>query len=148
MPDKAHDRNRGFTNDDVKDVIVGELNAHRTPLPTDVQGEPLYMVLLEQGCYKAGNPDGELGEHYKFSYGGRDHLCAWVYQGDDIPGTMPTIGHEFVEAVTYETAGTEIGDPCHGLTQVLEGVKVEAYLSKRLNKCIIPGALAPTPPPP
>jgi hypothetical protein len=154
VPQGARDPNVGFTNDDVIRVIVGELNNGRTPVPAALPhgATPVYMVLIEQGCFLAGNPFGEVGEHHKFRYGDKDYLWGWVYQGTDVNGTTPGLGHEFVEAVTYEIAGTEIGDPCEKLTGKIKvppplagEVNVQAYLSKRENVCIIPGVLRQAP---
>ena len=143
VPPAARDSNQGFTNDEVVGVIVGELDAGRTPIPTSLpEGNPVYIVVIEQGCFLAGNPFGEIGEHHKFNYHGTNYLWGWVYQGDDIAGTTPGVGHEFVEAVTYETAGTELGDPCEKLVGVLDGVTVQAFLSKSQNMCIIPRVLS------
>ena len=154
VPNAARNPNIGFTNDDVIRVIVGELDNGRTPVPAALpQGvTPVYIVLIEQGCFVAGNPYGEVGEHHKFRYGDRDYLWGWVYQGADVDGTTPGLGHEFVEAVTYEITGSEIGDPCERLTGKLSvpapvggEVNVQAYLSKRENVCIIPGVLRRVP---
>jgi hypothetical protein len=105
------------------------------------------IVLVEQGCFLAGNPFGEIGEHHKFSYAGTDYLWGWVCQGDDVAGTTPGLGHEFVEAATYEIAGTEVGDPCEKLVGLIDGVRVQAFLSKRQDLCIIPRVLSEPPVP-
>jgi hypothetical protein len=56
----------GFTDRDIADFIVREIESGRIPGPTDWQEKPIYLVILPQGLFSKDHFNDAVGLHFHF----------------------------------------------------------------------------------
>jgi hypothetical protein len=132
----------GFTDRDIADFIVREIDAGRIPRPTDWQEKPIYLVILPQGLFSKDHFLNAVGLHFHFDYQGTSAIGAWNMQGDSLQDTTQIVAHEIVEGIAAELGAGEIADDCTSTTGIVNGVMVQGYKSREDgDSCIIPGQL-------
>jgi len=156
FPDPDEDGISRFDDIQLVKLIMSMINTGRLPRPDQVQGTPLYYVLPQGGSRYRPDPKQNLGgAHGTFGFDGGPRLFGWNFQGTNVAGTTPLFSHELAEALCGRAAGTEVADPCQILMGSSAGIRVQAYLSRQRNQCVLPDmadnpdvAAAPVPPPP
>ena len=148
-----------FSTNDVAQCILHLIAAGKVPEPEDDQ-QILYSVFLPIGVnFNQPNINGLHSFIYNASFNfpldiDLDKvLFAWVINDGTLDSLTTIFSHELVEACTdpdgYGFQVTpldpnswhEIGDVCEGNSDMLNGVRVQAYWSQSDGNCVIPGLL-------
>jgi hypothetical protein len=132
----------GFTDRDIADFIVREIDSGRMARPTDWVEKPIYLVILPRGVFSKDHFNAAVGLHFYFDYQGTTAICAWNMQGDSLHDTTQIVAHEIVEGISAALGAGEIADDCDSMTGLVNGVMVQGYKSRKDgDRCIIPGQL-------
>jgi len=148
-----------FSTNDVAQCIIHLIAAGKVPKPEDDQSI-LYCVFLPVGVnFNQPDINGEHSYIYHISYSfpldvDLDKiLFAWVMNDGTLDSMTTIFSHELVESCTDPDGNGfqvtpldphswhEIGDVCEGNSDVLNGVRVQAYWSQSDGNCVIPGLL-------
>jgi len=155
----------GYSDDDVKNMLVDRIQNHGMPGP-EAGHNRFYAVITPLGINNGLS--GALGQHQNFTLNGASAVFAWVDLTSsltDLSGATRVFSHELVEGCTnpllvgsnpgngikapgnvggspVPDGDDEIGDTCNSESAVItiNGItcSVQSYWSKEDNSCILP----------
>jgi hypothetical protein len=148
-----------FSTDDVAQCVLRLIAAGKVPEPEDDQ--PIFYCVFSPVGVNFNQPDinGVHSYIYNVSFNlpldvNLDKvLFAWVMNDGMLDSVTTIFSHELVETCTDPDGNAfqvtpldpnswhEIGDVCEGISDTLNGVKVQAYWSQSDVSCVIPGLL-------
>ena len=145
-----------FSNDNVADLVTSLIATGKVPKPEDGK-QILYCVIMPVGVnYNQSNVNGEHSFAINVSYSFPVDVdidkvfYAWVMNDGTLADITIIFSHELVEACSdpdgngiqvlplTPNSWHEIGDVCEGISNMVNGVWVQAYWSQSDGACITP----------